>query len=331
MQPDSVNGTAVLARMFETAGHRVTSRDRMTPRLRDGADCIVWFPDDFEPPDQEHRDWLQQWLKMKPGRTLIYVGRDFDAAPWYWRHVQEGAPFEQAPLIGRQQTEAEADFRAERGQIPASEDCGWFTVEGKYQPRKVRTLQGDDEWLEGVDPAKLEIELNGRVLPHHRADVLLRSEDDLLISSRRVRESRLIVVANGSFLLNLPLVNHEHRKLAGKLIDAIGPPQQRVVFLESYAGGPPIFEHDPANLMPSPMAIFNLWPTNWILLHLAAIGIMFCFARAAIFGRPRDVEPDGASDFGRHIAALGELLQRSQDEEYALARIQHYRQMTKSE
>ncbi len=31
-------------------------------------------------------------------------------------------------------------------------------------------------------------------------------------------------MANGSFLLNLPLVNHEHRKLAGKLIDAVGPP-----------------------------------------------------------------------------------------------------------
>ena len=26
-------------------------------------------------------------LQAKPDRTLIYVGRDFDAAPWYWRRV----------------------------------------------------------------------------------------------------------------------------------------------------------------------------------------------------------------------------------------------------
>ena len=36
--------------------------------------------------------------------------------------------------------------------------------------------------------------------------------------------SQLLFVVNGSFLLNLPLVNHEHRKLAQRLITACGPP-----------------------------------------------------------------------------------------------------------
>ena len=78
----------------------------------------------------------------------------------------------------------------------------------------------------------------------------------MLVSREWFDESQLIVVANGSFLLNLPLVNHEHRKLAGKLIDAVGPPGQTVVFLESFAGGPPISD-DPSGGMPTGAEIFN--------------------------------------------------------------------------
>ena len=89
------------------------------------------------------------------------------------------------------------------------------------------------------------------------AEVLLRSGKDVLVSRRPYDESQLIVVANGSFLLNLPLVNHEHRKLAGKLIDAVGSPRKTVVFLESYAGGPPIRDKDPAAEARQQWKIFN--------------------------------------------------------------------------
>src|SRR4051794_35724650 len=51
----SVNGTAVLAEMFRGRGHTVTTMSRFSPRL-DKYDIIVWVPDDFAPPDQEHRE-----------------------------------------------------------------------------------------------------------------------------------------------------------------------------------------------------------------------------------------------------------------------------------
>ena len=51
-------------------------------------------------------------------------------------------------------------------------------------------------------------------------------------------DGQVIVVTNGSFLLNLPLVNHEHRKLAGHLIRECVP-GTKVAFLESGPGGPP--------------------------------------------------------------------------------------------
>lgn len=324
----SVNGTGVLAEMFTRSGHKVFSWRRLSPRLSERADAIVWFPDDFEPPTPEVRRWLEDWLIEEPGRTLIYVGRDFDAARWYWKKIQPDVPDDQQPELQRRLGEAGGDFKTARMKIPASADCQWFTVKGPYQNRDVRTLSGDPEWRRGIDPTKLEIELNGRMTPSTYAEVLLHSEGDMLVSREWFDESQLITVANGSFLLNLPLVNHEHRKLAGKLIDAVGPPGQTVVFLESFAGGPPISE-DPSGGMPTGAEIFNLWPTNWILLHLVVVGILFCFWRYPIFGRPKTPEPQGRSDFGRHIAAMAELLELTGDRVYAKTRLAQYWQQVK--
>ena len=327
----SVNGTAVLAEMFEQQRHRVFSWTALSPRLHQRADVIVWFPNDFDPPAPAVRQWLENWLSDRPGRTLIYVGRDFDAAPWYWKKVLPGAPARAAGEIQQRAASARTDFGMARLQIPASEDCGWFTVDGKSRHRRVRTLQGDPAWLQGVDASKLEIELHGRIVPPDEAEVLLSSNRDVLVSRQEWEESQIVVVANGSFLLNAMLVNHEHRKLAGQLIEEVGPPQRNVVFLESWAGGPPIRDDDPLPGMPTGMEIFHIWPTNWILLHLAIVGILFCFARFPLFGRAREPEPESPADFGKHIDALGELLERSGDMAYAWSRVNHYRQMVKGE
>jgi hypothetical protein len=329
--------------MFEAAGHEVYSWRWLSPRLRDRADCIVWFPDDFEPPNDQVRDWLENWLLGEsdylPGRTLIYVCRDFDAAAWYWQKVKPGAPPEQVKRIEKAAAAAKDDFEIGRQAIPAEEDCQWFTVKGKSQPRKVRTLQGP--WAEGIEASQVEIELNGRIdaarpsggasgMSHRwEAEVLLRSEGDVLVTREQRAGSQLIVIANGSFLLNLPLVNHEHRKLAGKLVDEVGPPRKTVVFLESDSHGPPIHAEDPSAQVPTGMEVFLRWPTGWILWHFAALGIMFCFARWPIFGLPRQLQRDSTSDFGKHVKALAELLERSGDRGYAQRRLSHYQQTTK--
>jgi hypothetical protein len=57
------------------------------------------------------------------------------------------------------------------------------------------------------------------------------------------------------------------------------------------------------------------------------LGIVFCLARSPIFGRPRELPPDSPADFGKHVAALGQLLARTQDRHYAQARLAHYRQI----
>lgn len=325
----SVNGTAVLGEMFEQVGHKVFSWRRLSPKLQERADCIVWFPDDFEPPSADVRRWLDQWLSERPGRTLIYVGRDFDAAGWYWDTIAPTAPEEQQAEIRRRAVKDKSDFNARRAAMPKSKDCDWFTLDSQPPRRKVRSLQGQSEWHRDMDPAKLDVELGCRFLPTTDTEVLLESEGDMLIGYRRWHRSQVIVVTNGSFLLNLPLVNHEHRKLAGKLIDKIGPPSQTVVFLESGSDGPPIRDDDPLASPPTGVEIFNVWPTNWILLHLAAVGVIFCCWRFPIFGRPYEPRPDSPSDFGKHIDAMAALLERTGNHGYARTRLLHYQQTTK--
>ncbi len=75
----SVNGTSVFARMFQNAGHRVLSRGRSGGKIED-CKVIVWAPNRFTPPTKEERNVIQSWLGEEPGRTFIYIGRDYDAS-----------------------------------------------------------------------------------------------------------------------------------------------------------------------------------------------------------------------------------------------------------
>ena len=326
---ESVNGTAVFSEMFEHAGHKVYSTRRLSPKIHQRADCIVWFPGDFSPPRPDTRAWLEDWLVAKPGRALIYVGRDFDAAVAYWRRIQPLAPKDQQAEVGNRLREAKVDFQTARSIIPKSEDAEWFTIQGKYQPRPVRALDGDPAWTRAVDPSKLEMELVSRLLPSENMEVLLESKGDMLVGRKTFDGSRLLVVTNGSFLLNFPLVNHEHRKMAGKLVEEAGPPEKTVIFLESGTGGPVISDEDPSGEMPTGMEIFQVFPTCWILLHFAAAGVIFCFWRWPIFGPARPLEAGSRSDFGKHVEALGELLQRTDDHAYASKQVVLYQQTTK--
>lgn len=313
----SVNGTDVLQAMFEARGHKVVTRRSLVTKRMESVDTIVWFPDDYAVPREEVCEWFDDWLYERPGRTLIYVGRSFDAAPIYWRTVGAWVTPEQAAEYRRRGREAELEADPPAAPEPESLDCQWFRFEPKAA-RDVTALSGS--WSDGVSASGAEIKLRWRILPHDQASQPLVSGDDVLVARiKRLHwpESQLLVVANGSFLLNLPLVNHEHRKLAGKLIDAV-PPDGTVVFLQSGKGGPPI-DPPPSDL--SMWRLFGAWPLNVILLHFGALGVIFCFARWPIFGRPR-VPPLGSlADFGKHVAAVGQLLRRTRDRNYAAERL----------
>jgi len=391
---ESVNGTAVLAGMFEQAGHRVLTKRVLTDAMMENCDVIVWAPDDFEPPAEEVIRWFDEWL-WTDGRTLIFIGRDFDAAPDYYDKVIPMAPPEQANELRTRRANAMSDFTIRRSSTPAQQDSTWYATDRTIAPRTVSQLQG--RWSEGIDPEAVEIPLRSRLTPKvyygtydeydyydmdlaeeaardaeewekrfeddeteaweiqidgdpwERAaakaadegvllevdadEVLLRSGDDILISRQpydEVTDSHIIIVANGSTLLNLPLVNHQHRKLASRLVAQWDEPRQ-VVFLESGPGGPDVLDEEPSQDIPTGLALFSERPLDVILFHLAVVGLVFCLSRWPLFGRPRQPPPADTSDFGKHVDALGQLLQRAGDREFAASRYRQFEQSHSTE
>lgn len=348
----SVNGVGVLAGMFEEAGHKVTTRHYLSPNIRNH-DVIVWAPDEAAPlRDQRQQQFFDNWLRTGANRTLVFIGRDYDAATSYWEQVQATAPPDQAVEVLRRSAQARAR-RAQLGRDAAeSTNLPWFRL---LRDRPPRLVGGRDSghpefggiWAESddLDPRQLELPLEARVEPLAvgspddfggplQHEVWLSSGDDVIV--RRVirdgwRGGQVIAVANGSFLLNLPLVEPEHRKLAGKLIAACGPPGRPVVFLESGFGGPQVYEKEPGEAGLTGFEALTVWPLGAILLHIVALGLLYLFSRTAIFGRPQELAPDAVSDFGRHIQALGELLSRTQDHATAAQKLAYYHEKVRRE
>jgi len=313
-QDASVNGTDIFAGMFEAAGHEVDSRRVLLTQAMQSVETIVWFPNDFQAPSQDVCDWFEEWLASGPRRTLIYVGRSFDAAPQYWRKMAPRAPaeFQEEYRANETQATVRARVQAEEDRDEEELTCDWFRIE----PAKSRDVhKPGGPWSAGVDAAHCEIELGNKLLPSLKIEQELTADNDVLVATAREShwdDGQIIFVANGSFLLNLPLVNAEHRKLAGRLVRAAAP--GRVIFIESGPGGPAV---DPPQADNSMWKVFGAWPLNGVLLHLAVLGLIFCFARWPIFGRPRVPAEAYASDFAKHVEAMGELLRRTKDRAYA--------------
>jgi hypothetical protein len=314
----------------------VFSVRRLSPRL-DQVDVIVWAPNDFRPPSEKAYEFLENWLQADMERVLIYVGRDYDAAAEYWEEILSDATSDQALEIQRRLAEKQSNYDAARRAMPEEHRGPWFIVHQGGAARRARTLQGP--WSDGIDASMANIRLRSTwelPRPTNEEEIvdfsdtvlstaLLESGGDLLVGQvhhGHWGDSQVIVVANGSFLLNLPLVNHEHRKLAGRLVKECGGAGRNVAFLQSGPG--PVSVSDRDREMHHLLRAFTEWPINCILLHLTMLGIVYCFCNFPILGRPRELSPDPPSDFGKHVDALGRLLERTADRTFASSRVAHY-------
>jgi hypothetical protein len=66
-----------------------------------------------------------------------------------------------------------------------------------------------------------------------------------------------------------------------------------------------------------------------LLLHLIGVGLLFCFTAWPIFGRAKRLPTESVSDFGAHIEAVGDLLERTRDRKTARQILENYQKTTK--
>lgn len=328
---DSLAGTAALGAIFSAAGYRVYTRNSLSPYLNNHR-VIVWAPDDFEPPDLKAVEYLERWLAGKPDRVLVYVCRDYDAASEYWAEIGPKVAAADAPEAARQLALARSRYAYERSVASNGMPCNWFQLDAKQPDRVTDGLEG--RWSDGLE--KFQLPLGQRIVAPDattssnwygdiRWQPMLEEDDDVIVaqaSRYSWNQSRVYIVANGSFLLNYPLTRPDRRRIAQRLVEECGPGGS-VVFLETERGLPIQESSDGEGA--NPYAWLTVFPIGVLLLHLFFFGILLCAVAYPIFGRPRTVPAETHADFGAHVTALGELLARTENGGFAQQQIDHYR------
>ena len=155
--------------------------------------------------------------------------------------------------------------------------------------------------------------------------VVLRCKQGLLALEQQRLDGRVLALINGSFLLNLGLVNPENRKLAWALARELEA-CPTIYFVDSPAGleigGEKPFEY------PSFVQLLTKPPVNHLLGHLLLLAVLVCCALWPQWGRPLEPPSEETTDFGRHVEALGRLLATSPTgSDWARRRLQQYRQL----
>ncbi len=325
----SLNGTSVFADLFRQRGHRVRFRNVISPAI-DDYQTIVWFPDSYEVPADNVVQRLQQWLSEEPERVLIYVGRDYDAAVNYWQEITEVVDGTEKREAKRQAALALSHHRWQQSIDIASNGCHWFQVTpGTPGP----ATNWDGIWSLTAQSDQSGIQWGAiRLTPPALQDMreytcLLEANGEPFIFQIEEfqNDSRVIVVNNGSGLVNYGLLDHSSRILANELIESTSS-QGNVLFLESGAEGLSVLQSESKATQWSWIAQA---PLCYIVPHLLVLGVLALFCFFPILGRPRRGMLLPPNRFGRHIQAIGQLLERSNDTGAAMQSIERYKKLTR--
>ncbi len=110
----SVNGTGALKELIRKYDFKVNRYTKVSPRL-DRYQTVIWFPDNYAVPRDEVVQRIEQWLSdgWEGGeRTLVYVGRDYNAEVTYWEKM--AAPGNRSTAIGISAATRNRDCKREK-------------------------------------------------------------------------------------------------------------------------------------------------------------------------------------------------------------------------
>jgi uncharacterized protein DUF4350 len=306
----SLNGTSAFASLLRHRGHEVRAAIRLTDELAGWAGGIVRFAPYPGPPEEAEAAWYHRWLAEDPDRWLIYVVRDFDTLAEYWKDVRDS--LSEATEADRR-TEAEekrGDAANWVDRLPHKpkktgnrED--WFTVESAAgSPKVCAKLEG--LWAEGIDARAAALTLHEAIQSDRRSILLSGDDKPLVLDKSVIGRGRILIVANGSFLLNEALVKAARRPLAERVAGWPESEMQHVAFVEGSSPTGAVEGN------PSLWALLGRLPVlRWVAIQMAVAGVLASLARAPRLGRPRPDPVSGADRPAAHAEALGALLERA--------------------
>jgi len=306
----SLNGISVFASMLRHRGHDVRTAIRLTDELEEWAQGIVRFAPYPGPPARDEAAWYDLWLAGDPDRWLIYVVRDFDTEAEYWKDVREGLPDSAEPDRSAQAEEKRSAAADWVSRLPpkaktAAEQGRWFAVDTAWGPPRVCTkLSGP--WAERIDATAAALPLHEPLRADGQFAFLEGDGKAFVLDKSSGGAGRILVIANGSFLLNEGLVKAARRPLAESVLEWPESEGQRVALVE---GSFVLAGHEGA---PSLWDLLKRQPIlRWIAIQLGLAGLLAALARAPRLGRPRPDPPSGADRPVAHAEAIGALLARA--------------------
>ena len=321
----SINGTGAFAEVLRQGGHEVRVAVRMTDALAEWSTVLVRYALHPGPPDVEEGRWLAEWLRARPGRKVVYVLQDYDAEAEFWDAMLAAEPKDARPE-DLDRIKHKRDFaRSWVGGLPAkakepAKESEWFALEPKpASPSTCKTLGGP--WAEGVDAGAAAVPKHETFRVEDEPVLLDGDGSPLAISWSFDNGSQVLAVANGSFLLNASLLNRARRPLTMRVADWIGPDAGRLAFVE---GARPLAEgEDSAST--NPFHLLQVWPFDWISIHLMAFLLLLALSYAVRLGRPVPEPPSGVERPSAHPEALGALLARTGRADAARGLLDAYR------
>jgi hypothetical protein len=305
----SLNGTSVLTSMLRESGHEVRTAIRLNDELADWAEGLVRFAPYPGPPARDEAMWYRNWLAAGRDRWLIYVARDFDTVAEYWKTVGDDL----ADTSGAdRRTEAEqkrsaaADWVAKlpKKAKPAADRVEWFEAETAWNPPRVCTkLSGP--WAAGIDAATAGLTVH-EPLKTDRGIILLEGDGKPLVVDKVIGQGSILIIANGSFLLNEAVVNPARRPLAELVIQWAAREAKQVGLVEG------AFVLGGEQSTPTIWDLLRRIPSlRWVAVQVGLAALLASLARAPRLGRPRPDPPSGADRPAEHALALGALLARA--------------------
>jgi hypothetical protein len=322
----SLNGTSVLTRMLRDSGHDVRTAIRLNQELADWAEGIIRFAPYPGPPSRDEAVWYRNWLAGGPDRWLIYVVRDFDTVAEYWKSVRDDLT-DSSGASRRSEAEekrsAAADWVAKlpKKAKPAADPGEWFEAGTAWDPPRVCSkLSGP--WAIGIDAAAAGLTVH-EPLKTARGSILLEGDGKPLVVDKVIGGGSVMLIANGSFLLNEAVVNPARRPLAELVIRWTGREAKPVALVE----GAFVLGGEAAT--PTIWDLLRRVPSlRWVAIQVGLAALVAALARAPRLGRPRPDPPSAADRPAEHALALGALLARAKAAPEArelLDRYQHWR------
>jgi hypothetical protein len=317
-----LNGTEALVRLLKNRGHEVRVAIRLNETVSTWSGGIVRFATYPGPPAEEEAAWLRAWLSDAPGRWLIYVVRDFDAAHEYWKNIAASPAVSDDPER-KEEAEENRDKTADwvsglpPKAKPAAAPVTWFAVDSPWAPPRICKQLGGP-WAEGIDAAAAAISVH-EPLKAANSQVLLKGDGKPLVVEKEIGEGTALFIANGSFLINEALANPARRPLAERVVEWADRGVTQVAIVE----GSWLFQEAESPTLWD--LLKRIWAFRWVVFQVSVAALAATLARAPRLGRPRPPMPSASDRPAEHALALGALLKRAASPANARELLERYR------